>query len=1302
MMADITPSQAEAQRQLQLQATRDAAKMAERQRVAGLGVKPTIAVSETPVTGAPTPIQLADNVQLTNGELVNKETFYKLSEEDQNRLMQLGTRGFNNYYAKKEADFRANNIQLKDGSWVSKELYDSLSTDDKTLLSSIGIDKFNEQKTAEFEDFKTKNVQLKTGEWITNEQYNSLPQPWQYKIKDMGVEDFNKWLESAYGGKKEYIIIEKWHGTSTTRIFGKHPDPMYGYDEGGNVFYIGERWPGETSSIYTSGEPLSSRWPTEVKTFNPISLPEMKGVKAIYVGKSSALGGTWGMTPETLAVQKLGGNVIKYEGASELAAQKLTDKAISELSPKDKARYEAELKLIQSMPGTTIQEKLVAREELRTLEVSIAKQSIPYEALGVELLAGQTESGKSIPIVQLKTGEIMTREDFDKLSPEKQKIAAKEGYTGIYAKTAKGEYIDKDSLAQIPEKHRDILMKQGFAEYQKAFQSDFVYIEKSNEWLDKKTFEEMSEPQREYIQEHGSIALAKQQDVVLSSLEADYKQEDGYDIARYLRDNPKNSDILLLAGFEKEHVDEAVEWNEKPFVKQTKLEIYLDKVYKETGLRKDLVWNDRYTFEKLKSINSKLYAEGLVLLRDIETETKSKDLNKIKAPVSVNQFVADFMSVRGLEPLALTEVTKDKERSLASKLAQIQYAKTYGAINLGSSRLATAAEFFFTPAKALHPEISVKDVRAIDWAVGGAQVALLFAPVVSTPLRMIAPTVARGIATGLNIASGMVFTAATIKDWERMESHGKLLAVAVDTYLIASVLLELRGIHLPKKTKTAAANATSQAAQTIVKTTKQKNLYSILADIKKSIAVKDVKLLQSAGQRLELIGKKTPKELGGQELARRGKLLKEAPEEYVKLSDAPKTSEAIEEITKSIDDNLTFIDRAEDMLKKVKKPQRREILEEKVKLAKEQVAAKEKQLKLATKEKLTTVSEIKLEEALRRMEEIEKLRKEGKLAIVEKTKTSTELAKSKPRADVKSTTQAATKDSEVPERLKVEKRKTAETIKLKPREAKRAVPHIRIVWAIGTPLPSESGKLVVSPSVSPLVKPIPKPLTTTEVKVKTRKQTIVKTGTAVLPLELTETKLETKSKLAPAPVVQVKTKTQLKEKLAPYPLTKTQLKEKLAPYPVTTPEPVFPIKPVQPFEIKIPSPNGKGNIELTKKQIAGIIAWKQGFIYWMKYPDKNGKYPDKNTVHTREPIEGVKYEEGIGSVARSIIKKYGEIPQDIAFSMGIQNVEITKDPQPGVQKPKIEFSLSQKFRKSTKKKKNKEQKETAPSLRSAR
>jgi hypothetical protein len=107
-------------------------------------------------------------------------------------------------------------------------------------------------------------------------------------------------------------------------------------------------------------------------------------------------------------------------------------------------------------------------------------------------------------------------------------------------------------------------------------------------------------------------------------------------------------------------------------------------------------------------------------------------------------------------------------------------------------------------------------------------------------------------------------------------------------------------------------------------------------------------------------------------------------------------------------------------------------------------------------------------------------------------------------------------------------------------------------------------------------------------------------------------------------------------------------------------------------KIILPLPDG-GSVELTQEQFDGIVAWKQGFIYIVKYPN----YDKAHTIHTRTPIAGVKYYSGIGSAVKSFIIKNGSLPHDLKFSMGIQDVTISAN------KPRsemLDFTLNKNYR----------------------
>lgn len=93
---------------------------------------------------------------------------------------------------------------------------------------------------------------------------------------------------------------------------------------------------------------------------------------------------------------------------------------------------------------------------------------------------------------------------------------------------------------------------------------------------------------------------------------------------------------------------------------------------------------------------------------------------------------------------------------------------------------------FFRPAMALKPEIELKDVKPIDWAIGGAQLATWALPFT------------KGIVTPLvsGAASG-VFALSTAQNWKDMSMPQRALAVAGDVAMALPILASVaRGVRI--------------------------------------------------------------------------------------------------------------------------------------------------------------------------------------------------------------------------------------------------------------------------------------------------------------------------------------------------------------------------------------------------------------------------------------------------------------------------------------------------------------------------
>jgi hypothetical protein len=108
-----------------------------------------------------------DNVQLKNGEWINKSVYEKLSKEEQDILMERGVSGYNAYLVD-QADKQA------------EEAYEK------------ALAEYNKEKAK----FESENIKLSTGEWVTKENYNSLPSYLQPELDKRVVAGVNTLLNN--------------------------------------------------------------------------------------------------------------------------------------------------------------------------------------------------------------------------------------------------------------------------------------------------------------------------------------------------------------------------------------------------------------------------------------------------------------------------------------------------------------------------------------------------------------------------------------------------------------------------------------------------------------------------------------------------------------------------------------------------------------------------------------------------------------------------------------------------------------------------------------------------------------------------------------------------------------------------------------------------------------------------------------------------------------------------------------------------------------------------------------------------
>jgi hypothetical protein len=213
-----------------------------------------------------------------------------------------------------------------------------------------------------------------------------------------------------------------------------------------------------------------------------------------------------------------------------------------------------------------------------------------------------------------------------------------------------------------------------------------------------------------------------------------YKQDTGgYDLPNYLRDNPNKKDVLK-AYFNPADVDKAAEVAKLP----ESLYSFKERYYKEKG------WKD---LDK-KSLTPR--EEGPALRKDA---------------------------------MQIDEVRRE-------------YIKKYGEKAYAGSIAGKTLSFVFSPARALSPDVTIKDISKGEWITGAAQVALfVVAPTVSMTARGVGGAVA---SKTIQLGAGAVFLKDTVTHWKDMTPTERVISVSMDTLIIGSALPKRAILKLAK------------------------------------------------------------------------------------------------------------------------------------------------------------------------------------------------------------------------------------------------------------------------------------------------------------------------------------------------------------------------------------------------------------------------------------------------------------------------------------------------------------------------
>lgn len=678
------------------------------------------------------------------------------------------------------------------------------------------------------------------------------------------------------------------------------------------------------------------------------------------------------------------------------------------------------------------------------------------------------------------------------------------------------------------------------------------------------------------------------------------------------------------------------------------------------------------------------------LIKMAEKEREEGEGKETVIP-KTSDFVNEYFKKEGWD----TKISRGKasEKELRAYDAHLNeatkaYTDKYGYKPFVESGVAKSLGLVFIPARAINPDVKISNLTVTDWVLGGAQLALLAVPF----LPKIPSMSAQGV-------SGITFATVTTLSWDKMSPIERGVSVALDAWIIGSVaksaISTVAKSAAAKQGKTTYDIYNKYDRQSIERDLSTKHILtaredellqharvldrieaysqdvkvgrvdisetSILSQAEKTrgefldsllhnekvkgsffyinLAIKkaDPVLLKSAGRQLQLAAREVPKQLGGDVLAARGRLIQANAKSIIDTVKKGMTPEELKGLENSIKGNDAFIRNAKEALKRVKDPGRR--------------SAIEKALKNAERQRLTIVKE-----AQRPIKQKVIYPKEQGKYLPAKYKAQesriAKVARAERQARGKPTPQPKVKTtSSIPGwwRKPQETRSASESKEQKEweREFQRATPAYRQRML-------EEAGIEVTEAVSPYIKTGTRIQELTQTTLQAAPQTIPKPQTSpqtrIQPETKTQPQTQPQAKTQPATQTEVKPETevlpvtQTKPETRPFQKLKTEIPQKLKPRP--------------PMQL---SGSGNKGKEWTPQEIRSAIAWRDGFVvHAIKSPYRRGI--DEATFSIKNLPEGLvvmKSFKGKGSQQASA-KVTGKFPSKLTVDVGNQDVTATR------------------------------------------
>lgn len=989
-------------------------------------------------------------------------------------------------------------------------------------------------------------------------------------------------------------------------------------------------------------------------------------------------------------------------------------------------QYDETLERVEKQRKDIVSKGYKAREELKESEKEALTEieRMVNEALGEidkasrEAIAEYEEFKKDN--VELDTGEWVDKEAFNELDKEDQKLivkvgidkfgkAKKEEFEQENKQLSTGEWIDLEQYNSLPKQQQKVIYEQGVAGYDRYIKDNFVIL-KTGEFLPKAEWDVLNKDEQKWLMTAGvdSYNEIKQGLFEMANKQLDTKE--WMDKVEYNALSQDDKVLINSVGTEKFNQikqDEIDKFNKEHIVigEQALLKDDWAKLapeYKAIALSSGFdAMNKQIEIDKaeFESAHIKLDTGEHIPLKGYIDEKG----NEITGYSDLSKEDQDYLNINGIDAFNARVETRVEgvesfgeaearmlafdDRGQIIALGMLGYSnKTYKELTKAEQKDAIEKFIVKVPAEAFEEEEGLKYIEKLNWEF--------------QMQHYLIPTLA------------MIPVVGTIVFWDKMSTTDKIISGVLDVLIIASILVP-KGIRAIKTRKViGTAKKAGQAAGDmelslkVLKATPLSNVKyaSISSNAQKAIQaskVADAKFIEALERVKVLSSSQLSKIEKLSKIKGLGKALEDLGDAQANLKVAWNIARKYKEGSEAYIKSLTEVNKAQINLAKAISNFEGKLAPRYLETAspefKGYLAKWQRELKpilkpgepfatplssggrgkqLMVLEKVATKVEIKPVYKLKLKPIIAKKIAEKVKVVAPKVKKATEtakistatakaaiLAKMMPKTDWLTISVSETIPKEAYGRM------TQEQIR-----RHYGTEGFTIVEAIGKPMAHVSivvsGLTSVDPAIESQIKTAVASITRVATKEAVKAMEAKKTASQVR--SIVRTTVKNRASTLTQPVVRslVATMTETITNVALR--VATQVKAGIVPKLITPIIAKITLKPIIGVTPIINLPDGTRR-HMTREEVAGAVAWKQGFIYIMIYPP----YKPQNIEYSRKPFPGIKVVKGARSAYETVVKLGQKIPSRLAYDMGIMDIEIIT-PKGGTGKPKLKFKADPK------------------------